>query len=213
MAGAWTTLSVKDAGGTSRTMRVWDESGSGSGPFSFGTMLAVGDGSHAATFGAGAADAGTLRITHDTNQIGALQTADFVKSAGVVPSGLPTDQKLPNTLQSQTNGSTSSRVNAANSTNATNLKGSAGALINIDVFNVAAYSVFLKIYNKASAPTVGSDTPVWTIPIAAGTGFARSFPVGKWLGTGVSYAITKLQGDSDTTVVAAGDLTGSIDWI
>lgn len=36
MAGAWTTLTILDGGGTSRNMRVWDESGSGTGPFSFG---------------------------------------------------------------------------------------------------------------------------------------------------------------------------------
>lgn len=111
------------------------------------------------------------------------------------------------------NGSTSSRVNAAATTNATSLKASAGQIYNIDVFNTAAYTVFLKIYNKASAPTVGTDTPVWTIPIPAGGGFSKFIPMGKTLGTGVAYAITKLQADSDTTVVVAGDLTGSIDWI
>ncbi len=36
MAGVWTTLAILDGGGTSRSMRVWDESGVGSGPFSFG---------------------------------------------------------------------------------------------------------------------------------------------------------------------------------
>lgn len=111
------------------------------------------------------------------------------------------------------NGATSSRVNAAASTNATSLKGSAGNLINLDVFNVAAYDVFLKFYNKASAPTVGTDTPVWTIPIKAGTGYAKMFVLGKSFATGLAYAITKLQADSDTTVVVAGDLTGSIDWM
>jgi hypothetical protein len=35
MAGSLTTLSVKDALGTTRLMRVWDESGAGTGPFSF----------------------------------------------------------------------------------------------------------------------------------------------------------------------------------
>lgn len=42
MAGAWTTISVKDAAGTTRTMRAWDESGTGIGPFSFGQVLADG---------------------------------------------------------------------------------------------------------------------------------------------------------------------------
>lgn len=39
MAGSYTTLSVKDALGTTRTMRAWDESGSGSGPYSFVTSI------------------------------------------------------------------------------------------------------------------------------------------------------------------------------
>lgn len=111
------------------------------------------------------------------------------------------------------NGATSSRVNSAASTNATSLKASAGQGYEIDVFNNAAYNVFLKFYNKASAPTVGTDTPIWTIPIQAGGGYSKSFRYGKTFSTGIAYAITKLQADSDTTVVAAGDLTGSIDWI
>jgi hypothetical protein len=44
MAGAWTILTVKDGGGTSRTMRAWDESGTGVGPYSFGQVLADGSG-------------------------------------------------------------------------------------------------------------------------------------------------------------------------
>lgn len=39
MAGALTTKSIKDASGTSIAMRVWDESGSGAGPFSFVNFL------------------------------------------------------------------------------------------------------------------------------------------------------------------------------
>jgi len=130
-------------------------------------------------------------------------------SAGILATPI---QSLP-TLTATANGLTSSRVNAAASTNATSLKASAGNIGRIDVFNVAAYNVFLKLYNKASAPTVGTDTPVWTIPVAAGGGFSADFPRGKSFATGIAYAITKLQADTDTTVVAAGDLTGSIDWI
>lgn len=156
-------------------------------------------------------DATGMKIS--TAQLAVLNTTAQAMSASYQLVGLPTDQVVSNKLQSQSNGSTSSRVVAAATTNATNLKASAGALINIDVYNTAAYDVFLKFYNKASAPTVGTDTPVWTLPIKTGTGYARTFPAGKWLGTGVSYAITKLQADSDTTVVVAGDLTGSIDWI
>lgn len=44
MAGAWTTLSIKDGAGTTRTMRAWDESGGGAGPFSFGQVFSDGSG-------------------------------------------------------------------------------------------------------------------------------------------------------------------------
>jgi hypothetical protein len=39
MPGALTTLSVKDALGTTRPIRVWDESGAGTGPFSWVHVL------------------------------------------------------------------------------------------------------------------------------------------------------------------------------
>ena len=38
MAGSWTTLTILDGNGTSRSMRAWDESGVGSGPYSFGQV-------------------------------------------------------------------------------------------------------------------------------------------------------------------------------
>lgn len=116
---------------------------------------------------------------------------------------------LPNATA---NGATSSRVVSTASNNLTNLKASAGNIYEIDVFNVAAYTVFLKIYNKASAPVVASDTPIWTIPIEAGTGYSKSFAFGKSCSAGIAYAIVKLQADTDNTNVVAGDLTGSIDW-
>ena len=108
---------------------------------------------------------------------------------------------------------TYSRVVSGASTNATNLKASAGGIAAIDLFNVAAYTVFLKLYNKASAPTVGTDIPVWTIPIQAGGGFSREFLQGEYFATGIAYAMTKLQADSDTTALAAGDVTGRIKWV
>src|SRR6516162_4224228 len=83
-------------------------------------------------------------------------------------------------LTAASNGLTSSRVAAAATTNATSLKASAGEMARIDVFNTATYAVFLKFYNKASSPTVGTDTPVWTIPVSAGGGYSTEFMRGKY---------------------------------
>jgi hypothetical protein len=151
-------------------------------------------------------------------------TLDGTTKAAVGANGLAVDVKAvaagTNTIggvivkpTATAGGHTLSRVNAAASTNATSLKASAGNLLRISVFNVAAYSVFLKLYNKASAPTVGTDTPTRTIPIPTGTGFAEDYIYGAPFGTGIAYAITKLQADSDTTAVVAGDLTGEISWM
>jgi hypothetical protein len=136
-----------------------------------------------------------------------------VVQTGALPAGTNSIGLTVPAPQAAVNGATPSRVNAGASTNATSLKASAGNIYGIHVFNVAAYDVFLKFYNKASAPTVGTDTPVWTIPVKAGGGFSANFPVGTPFSTGVAYAITKLQADSDTTAVAAGDLTGRITWM
>lgn len=45
MPGAWTTKSILDGSGASISMRVWDESGAGTGPFSFGQVIGDGLGS------------------------------------------------------------------------------------------------------------------------------------------------------------------------
>jgi hypothetical protein len=124
-----------------------------------------------------------------------------------------TPLSITSVVTAASNGCISSRVNSAATTNTTLMKASAGNITEIDVFNNAAYTVFLKFYNKAATPTLGSDTPVWTIPVAPGGGYSKSFPRGKSFNIGMSYAITKLQSDTDNTAVLAGDLTGSIDWI
>jgi len=50
---------------------------------------------------------------------------------------------------------------------------------------------YLQIYNKASAPTIGSDTPIMTYPIAALERFNLSFPGGGYyFATGIAYAFT-----------------------
>jgi hypothetical protein len=93
------------------------------------------------------------------------------------------------------------------------LKASAGNIGQIDIFNSNDEARYFKLYNKASAPTVGTDTPVWTIPLLPGTGFSATFAYGKSFATGIAYAITSGLADTDTGVVEAGDVTGSIDWI
>src|SRR5260221_567831 len=117
MAGAWTTKSIKDAGGASISMRVWDESGSGAGPFSFGQVMTDGSAGGAVALAP------------------ILSAFDTIVNRNAQQVALATDQPVANKVLVQSNGMTSSRVLAAATTNATSLKASGGAIGEIDVFN------------------------------------------------------------------------------
>ena len=70
------------------------------------------------------------------------------------------------------------------------LKASAGNLMMAWGQNGAAIT-YLQIYNKASAPTIGTDTPILTYPIPALERFSLMLPRGGYyLATGVAYAFT-----------------------
>jgi hypothetical protein len=54
-------------------------------------------------------------------------------------------------------------VSAAASTNATSAKAAPAQVHSVVGYNAAAALRYLKLYDKASAPTVGTDTPFMTI--------------------------------------------------
>ena len=96
---------------------------------------------------------------------------------------------------------------AAATTNATSVKTSAGRLLKIRGYNNKASAVFLKLYNKASAPTVGTDTPVATFLLRAQSEFDFDIEMfGLQFSTGIAYAITGAVADNDTTALAANDV-------
>lgn len=99
-------------------------------------------------------------------------------------------------------------LSAAASTNATLIKSTPGDLFQIIGYNASTSVRYLKIYNKASAPTVGTDTPILTLPIPPSTGFAFDWPEGYWFSTGMSFAITTGSPDADTGALTAGDVVG-----
>lgn len=107
-------------------------------------------------------------------------------------------------------GLTPNRVISAASTNATSVKASAGQVFTIIAVNTNAAVRYLKLYNKASAPTVGTDTPVLTIPIpgnAAGAGVSiDTGGMGIAFATGIALAITTGVADADTGAVAANEI-------
>ncbi len=108
-----------------------------------------------------------------------------------------------------TGGTTPFKLIAAGSTNATSVKASAGNLYSIVAIGLTANVRYLKLYNKASSPTVGTDVPVMTIPIPGntqGAGVSIPFSMGVNFGTGIALAITTGAADADTGAVTASDV-------
>ena len=94
------------------------------------------------------------------------------------------------------------------------VKASAGTLCGVKLFNHAVSERYLKIYNTASGGvTVGVTAPVFTVGISPGAARDVVLSRGLAFGTAISYAITALVGDGDTTVVVADDVKGIIEYV
>lgn len=97
-------------------------------------------------------------------------------------------------------------LSAAGTTNATSVKANAADLYTIIGNNARASISYLKLYNKASAPTVGTDVPVATIALPASLPFALDFPA-LYFNLGLAYAFTTAGADADTGALTAADIT------
>lgn len=96
---------------------------------------------------------------------------------------------------------------SAATTNATSVKTSVGVISEITLSNNSANLRYFKLYNKASAPTVGTDTPIRTIMIPANTTIQLNFPgAGLRLATGIAFAVTGGVALADTTAIAANEI-------
>ena len=88
-----------------------------------------------------------------------------------------------------------------------------------EMSNVAATAMFVKFYwgnntnfsSSNDVPTVGTDTPAWTVPLPSGSTTAPARVYMSWpqdsgpRGKGVLFmAVTGAQADSDTSNPAAG---------
>lgn len=111
-------------------------------------------------------------------------------------------------------GATPSFVVAANSNNSTNLKGSAGTVYSIQTSNISAtVPYFIKLYDKATAPTCGTDTPVaaYVIPAING-GNNVTVAVGKKFSNGIGYCVVTGIANSDNISVPAATILVNVDW-
>lgn len=109
-----------------------------------------------------------------------------------------------------------SKLIAAASTNSTLIKTGATRLVGGVVTNTSATIKYIKFYNKATAPTVGTDVPVLTLGIPALT----TLPItdmltgaGLQFALGAGFGLTGAAADTDTTVLVAGDVVVGLLYI
>lgn len=157
-----------------------------------------------------AAVTGSAVVTMVGSEMTGVVGLDSPLPAGTASIGAVTANMTP--LASP--GTTAVTVNSAATTNAAVSKASAGVVLNLEANNAAAADKFVRLYNKATAPTVGTDVPIVVIAIKANTSKEIEFgTVGKRFSTGIGHAITNLGTALDATVVAAGDVQLAYDYI
>lgn len=93
----------------------------------------------------------------------------------------------------------------AASTNAALIITGSKILTELTVANLTAAIIYVKLYNKATAPVPGTDIPLVTIPIPIGGFFEADFgSMGKRFALGLGIAVTGAAAATDTTAVAVG---------
>jgi len=201
-----TGSSVSSSGGTSLA---------DGGTFTAGTtaMTPMGCGFFSSYTALTTAHAGVVSCVNTTTGLAAQVSVANATTPGRATSGNSSPVVQPSAPNS---GATAFPIISAASTNATSVKTSAATVFSCQLGNTGAGVAFVKIYNKASAPTVGTDTPVKTLIVpgnAAGAGSNPTFgPGGFALGTGFALAITGLAPNSDTTAVAANQVVVNCDY-
>jgi hypothetical protein len=102
---------------------------------------------------------------------------------------------------------TAAAIAGTASTNAIALKAAAGQLLELSVFNPTAAVVYVKLYNKATAPAPATDSALLmdVIPVAINGRVGIEYgAAGKRFPSGIALAITANPSNTDATAVAAG---------
>lgn len=159
--------------------------------------------------GTGATGTGAQRMTVAVDSATVAGSASLPAGTNLIgKAGI--DQTTPGTTNAVQNiagtagGLTSFTLTAANSTNATNVKGSAGNLYHIAVYNNSATLAWVSFYNTAGTPTCGSSIVYQTIIAAnstSGAGAVEDFAVPLSFSTGIGICVAT--GIAGTGSVAA----------
>ena len=89
------------------------------------------------------------------------------------------------------------------------MKVGAGRLYGWHFANVALSTRVIRFYDKASAPTVGTDVPLFVIVIPTLQTVDHAAVIGRIFTNGIAYSVTAAVADLDATATAVNDVLGS----
>lgn len=110
-------------------------------------------------------------------------------------------------------GANSYHFKAANNTTGVLVATGRRCLHGYSLHNVSAGKRYVKLYNKATAPTVGTDTPVRVVCIEANSLVTVAMPHGLTFPLGIGFGITTGIADNDTTAPSANDVLVNFEWV
>lgn len=109
------------------------------------------------------------------------------------------------TVPGASSGLAASHTISASTTNSTLISAGAHKVYSIIVNNVNAAVVYLKLYDKATAPTVGTDTPIATLAVPTASVQKFDFAGGLEFLLGIGFGLTTAPADSSTAAVTANE--------
>lgn len=115
-----------------------------------------------------------------------------------------------------TGGVTPFHLISAATTNATSVKAAPGRLHIVTAHNINASPRYLKLYDKATAPVVGTDIPKYTFLIpggTVGTGFTLESTIGTSFLNGIALAITGGITDADATAILVNEVAVNLGYV
>jgi hypothetical protein len=105
-----------------------------------------------------------------------------------------------------------------NNSTGVSLKASAGVVWSIQLGGIGSIPIYLKLYDKAVAPTCGTDVPIKRLIIPAastpanGAGSNIAFPAGVKFSSGIGYCVVTGLADNSTGAPSAASYLVNIDW-
>jgi hypothetical protein len=135
--------------------------------------------------------------------------------SGTVTTTLSANQVITPVPQTGQGSSTAHVRLSTADTNLVSVKNGAGVINTMILSNLSASFKFFKLYNKASAPVIASDSALITkvIPMPPNTTLTiTGGAFGDRQAMGIAYAITNAVGLTDTTAIGANEVTVSIQY-